>query len=114
MPFTLFLKFLKCIGFLCAALNAWRSLGISCDFSQLPSSQFHIYTQGYVYRASQRMLDDLICEDIASLSLNFWILSYWFYHDLTIQEKNWMMLVQKICPKLQQMYKKGEDGLVRG
>ena len=49
MPFTLFLKFLKCIGFLCAALNAWRSLGISCDFSQLPSSQFHIYTQGYVY-----------------------------------------------------------------
>ena len=39
------------------------------------------------YRASQRMLDDLICEDIASLSLNFWILSYWFYHVLIIQQK---------------------------
>ena len=28
--------------------------------------------------------------------------------------KNWMTLVQKICPKLQQIYKKGEGGLVRG
>ena len=29
-------------------------------------------------------------------------------------EKKWMTLVQKICPKLQQIYKKVEDGLVRG
>ena len=30
-----------------------------------------------------------------------------------LYRKKWMTLVQKICPKLQQIYKKVEDGLVR-
>ena len=31
-----------------------------------------------------------------------------------LHRKKWMTLVQKICPKLQQIYKKVEGGLVRG
>ena len=62
------------------------------------------------------------CQKLAKVDLCFsfnkltrWYLLHflsWLW-SIFSTEKKWMTLVQKICPKLQQMYKNVEDGLVR-